>query len=476
MKNLKKFAEEICAILTSLLLIAIIIFAMKQESMLSLAILLSIVVLQMFLSNKKFPIFAWDMMLKVQFKACADASKVKTIKENKKEFLRFLLNSLFNGVKLFSFLCILYIAIRDYKDMLNPFGLIGMIITFLFLFKIFFFRIKNYLKKIRSIKKQVLGLSRVEEFGFVETTQHFISPVKGLYEKIMRLFIIIFLYLTFGTSLIWLVILGSMVYFFFSGTFKEFRKKVNESKIFADKILMCGIISVLVSSLIIQFRAMLSDFFYLLKNVFLDFFTIEIFNGFYVWTIALVLLLMLVSIMVIIMVHKDKKNERKKMEEQRIENEKRKMEKEERLARKEGLRKENSVYIANLEKGLQIFKRGALIEEVIGLAKRASVVDFEGVEKLNVKSLTKPRLISLLQISNIKQKIVWNSSDLNNVIKMFEYLYKKNYDDVNLLFIVALFDNFIEDLEPYRGYVGYNKILNSLKGVTIPFNKKRLYK
>ena len=96
------------------------------------------------------------------------------------------------------------------------------------------------------------------------------------------------------------------------GTFKEFRKKVNESKIFADKILMCGIISVLVSSLIIQFRAMLSDFFYLLKNVFLDFFTIEIFNGFYVWTIALVLLLMLVSIMVIIMVHKDKKNERKK--------------------------------------------------------------------------------------------------------------------------------------------------------------------
>ena len=162
-----------------------------------------------------FPIFAWDRMIKVQFKACANASKVKTIKENKKEFLRFLLNSLFNGVKLFSFLCILYITIRDYKDMLNPFGLIGMIITFLFLFKIFFFGIKNYLKKIRSIKKQVLGLSRVEEFGFVETTQHFISPVKGLYEKIMRLFIIIFLYLTFGTSLIWLVILVSMVYFFY---------------------------------------------------------------------------------------------------------------------------------------------------------------------------------------------------------------------------------------------------------------------
>lgn len=453
MKNLKKFAEEICATLVSLLLIAIIIFAMKQEIFSALAILLSVAMLQQSL-NKSLTIFSWRMKLRINFKACTDAPKINfrnTIKNNKREFCRFLLNSLFNTTKVLLFFSIIYVALRNNLSSLNFFGTPGVLIMLAALFFFIFSIFLNYQEKIRSVRKQVLGLSRSDD-KFAQTKQCFISPFGGICEMLMVLTIFFVLYLTFGTNLIWLTMLMLIFYFLFSGM-----KKIN-------KIIAYIIVGGILLSLIVQFWGELFSFF-----------IIEIFYGFYVWTITLVLLLILISIKVVLIVYKNQKNEREKKEEQRRESERRERERKERAVGRETLRRENSFYIENLEKGLQFYKRTASAKEVIGLAEKSNKVDFEGVEGFNAKLLTGFSMISLLQISDIKQKIVWDGQSLDNIIKMFEHLYKKKYNDEELNSISSLFNRFISDLKAYKEYAGYDKLVDNLKGVAIPFNKKELF-
>lgn len=425
-----------------------IFHSLTKPFFLALTILAIVGVAQIVLSLSFSEILSWEA---ARYRSFNDLFKRNDYGE--KSRLMFILSGLLNITKVANIFGLFFIIIRDYKDTLNPFGEIGfMLVTVSFL-----------ILALIIFKKRIKGkvLNRV-------------GVIWSLIELLVLLIIACFLYLTFASNLIWITVLSLVLFIFFSSYFSSLDETSWATTFFSSLIA----IIILIASLITQFWKEIGKFFLSVWNFLGDtlysigrFLNIEILPGFSIWLSILVLLSTLLLIAVIVVVRRARKIKKEEEKERKIkEQEMAKM-----LVEQNNKIVEAQNLIKQLRENLSELDSAISLEGLVNLAKKGKEVNYKGAEKINIKALASVNLLPLLEISKIKGQITWSPADLESVINLFDYLYEKSYNDEDLVSILKVFKNLLDEINPYKEYIGYSKLERMLQGTSIPMDKDYLW-
>lgn len=418
----------------------VLFFALKQTFAIGLVMLLTSLVIQFLVSRKDEHQFGWS-----QYRYLYD------INDDVSEILEKIQNILFNLVKVASALGTFLLVYLNFSSQLNPLGKLGIVIfiSLMIIFMVLLSFVEH--KKNYEVLRRSLGL-------------------------IVLLATIGFTYMTFGTQLVWIPFLVSVIFGELHG-FEEIEDALSKkdledgfgSFLFSITLLLASIIST-----IIQFWSYIANVIISIWNFLVKVGTYELIIGKPVWVIVLILV-SLAAIIYPAVFFTNKAYE--KRECQKMEKEKAVKAAEEKKAKELKDAKDKEAERVASEKKWQeindlagVLKgRFANIDELTFIA--VTSVKFNCLHKFSIKHLAGVYLNGYFTISKIKKQIVWDPT-LTHVLNLYAYLYERNYEDDNLESISYVLDKLATYLSDYKEYVGYKEIKEQIQKTKIPVNWK----
>ena len=231
----KVFLRGVALVLVPAMFIIALFFALNQSFGISLTIIISLFIVQLLLSKKYKESFQWIRYKNFNFQELTEEGKFYKS-----------LNILFNATKILSVLGVLELVYINYSEILNPFGGLGVAI----------------LVCLAIIGILIISLSGRNKHGVC--LQNY-QIVRGCFAVVTMMLIVSFVYLTFGTQLIWVIFLAMLSFAFFSGN-REIEEGFNIEE---DKLSFCSFAATLIVAIvstIIQFWSYISNFFSIIGN------------------------------------------------------------------------------------------------------------------------------------------------------------------------------------------------------------------
>ena len=437
----KVFLRGVALVLVPAMFIIALFFALNQSFGISLTIIISLFIVQLLLSKKYKESFQWIRYKNFNFQELTEEGKFYKS-----------LNILFNATKILSVLGVLELVYINYSEILNPFGGLGVAI----------------LVCLAIIGILIISLSGRNKHGVC--LQNY-QIVRGCFAVVTMMLIVSFVYLTFGTQLIWVIFLAMLSFAFFSGN-REIEEGFNIEE---DKLSFCSFAATLIVAIvstIIQFWSYISNFFSIIGNFIVKVGTYEFLPGGQVWVAILVISVLAAIVFLGIYIGK---KDREKREYLRLQKEKEAIVAEEKKIRDEEkarseaadktLKEETTKMITELS--AQLKDRAAKIKEIVFLSRARLKFDDSYLDNFSVDALTDIELERFFTISGIKKQIVWDP-DFELVMKMYAALYGRYYEDSNLVKIIVRFEKLVSYLNKYKEFIGYPVIKGKISETKIP--------
>ncbi|MFZ4632333.1 MAG: hypothetical protein ACOYL8_04005 [Patescibacteria group bacterium] len=432
--------------------IAILVIAINQTFAVGLIAIVSSLIIQLTLRRKAGDKFAWSKYL------CFSYRGFTKDEMDKKTF-----NILFNLARVLTIFGLFYLIYVNYSEILNPFGIIGVLLL------------------VSLMIIAVLSLS------FNRLIRKY-QAIRGILATLVGLTIICFVYMTFKTQLIWVLLIPAIMFSAFDG-FIEIEKAWVKKDVFVGISIAGTFLSAIVSTTI-EFWSYIASFFIVIGNFIAEvcsdianFLAIignlivkvgayEFFPSGQVWKVVLVLG---VGYALVFLVRYLGKKDRAKKEFLKLQEEKAKKAAEEKRVKDEEKRLSDAAKKAlqeNLYKTIDELARLAEqstlgLSNLVILSKAVNEFGFGFLDKFSVDSLVGIELEKFFTVSDIKQQIVWEP-DFELVMKMYAALYARNYKDNDLAKIIRRFENLVTYLRPYEHYSSYKLIAAKVGETSIP--------
>lgn len=415
--------------------IAVLLFALNQAFAIGLVLILALLIIQSMLCKKNADAFGWneyeDFILK---------NRDGNYKFNLK------LNILFNLTKVATVLGIFRLIYLNYSEILNPFGGLGITIF------------------IALTTISILAVSLNKHIRSYEV-------IRGGLGIIVGLTIVGFVYMTFGTQLIWIPLGVLMIFGMLFGAFKEIEDVMDGKD--ALSILLPIIISIVtLISTIIQFWSYIAGFFSIIGSFIANVATYELIPSIPVW---LMLLSAAFITIVILSAQYTGRKDREKRERLKLQNEKeakaieeKKIKDEQRASSEQAdktFKEETLKFIEALSISLK--DRSAKKNEVVLLSSAVVKFGYNYLQLFTASALTDIALVQFFIVSELKQQIVWEA-DFEVVLKMYTALYTRNYEDCDLAKIIGQFEHLVSYINPYKELYGYPQFKDKIEETKIP--------
>lgn len=416
MKKIVKFAlRTIVVLLVPAIFTGVSVFAISQSFLIGLIVLLSSSAIQIILAKKFSEQFAW-----------AEYDYLDFSRERYLAFERMSawINLLMNFVKVGTIGSIFYLLLQHFPT--NPFGRTGWIVT--------------------------LSLSAITLVIFmIKRTDGSYIKLRLVMSVVVAIGIVAGSYLYFGTQVIWLILLLSIVFGLMNG-FKELGDIISDDIPAMFSILLsASLLLTAIVSTIYQFRQAISDFsYYLFVGNNIDF------------TIVLQAIGLIAVIAVILL--SVKYYRRWKVRKLRELNRKQEAEA---AAKAKAQREEQERAITNnLLNIIATLESGDVLsnDKLVYLAQNLRSLNGS---KLAIEPLTKVEWSGFFTISNVKKQIVWDHR-LADVITLFNGLYNKSYNDKELRAITRSINalcRFVDNYKDFAGYEAFNDVLARAKDI-----------
>jgi heme exporter protein D len=404
---MKKFV----LLIVLLLFVALLFIAINQTVIISLIILLTLFVLQVIIArHSNYGIyFAWNAK-----KSCL------TNKRRKKVINYYVVyNLLFNTINILTILTMLTITLSSSEVFLSRINSTGVTIwTCISIILLVFYNLKSEKDIFYKFKGSLV-----------------ISTLTS---------IVYFSYLTFGTNFIWLSPAVLFLLYVIDGysnlEIDDYLKYYDSDHIYFGSLIISIVLS-LISLAVIYWENLVNFYYY--------FISIQVINGTYLW-VWLVSALSIFLIVVIANKEVRKKRKQRKLLEEKENRERRKQDKILQNEINEEIRKEN------IGKLLQKAENNKLsLSEVIYLSKNDREADISawGVRRVNLEKL--------ITVSHVKNQIIW-ARDLENILSYYNLLYNSKFSDDELVVIKNEVNSFIQSLQKYRDFYGYDILIKNI--------------
>lgn len=401
-KNQISFLRALKVLIVPAIFAGVAIFAVQQSFAIGLAILSVAVILQIVFETKHVlgGLFTWDH---------ADYFSDYKLKK-----INGLANVLFNLTKVLNFSAILYLMIRNYET--NSFGWIGFIIA------IGITIILSVLFIIKYSDRDYFCIRNVTVLGLI-------------------IAMISFVYLYFGSQLIWIPIIFLPV--FLLSIVEEVAGIIGDNKVVGLVLIL--ILSGIVST-VIQFFDPIANF-----AISLWWAVIGLPNWVHVVIVAIIICVALFFL------YRSLNKKGIAKENARIAKEKADKIAKENKEKKEAAEKE-LVDRRQKVNNLVLLTEDLKKEDLIFLAGNINLIDFSEVVCYHIAKFSV--MMQFFEISKIKKHIVWDNS-LEEVLNLYKTCYQKIYKDDNLRNLVEALKRLKERLELYPDYQGYKKIMDT---------------
>jgi hypothetical protein len=430
--------KVVSVIFLTALFIAVVLFALTQSFGVGLVIILGALIVHFLLGYNYPKSFFWG-----EYRGLSLAGY-----SNKEKFSK-TLNIVFNLVKVLTALSVFRLIYINYSETLNHFG--GIAITLIVVLAV--------------ILILIMSLNRDERDYRL---------VRGSLAVLVGLVIISFACMTFGTQLIWIPFVVSLIFGLMFGAFNEigeiFLGKKKGDHIAISLLIILFLVSIV--STVIQFWSSIVSFFVNVWTIIVAIFSFKLIAGLPLWSVFLIIIalatLYYISLYLIRKSNTKKQllaNEAKKAEEKRLKAEKEAEEKKNKDLAIENKWKEINALAISLK------EKTATVDDLIFIARTCVVDRFDCLHKFSVKSLTAVSLDNLYIISDVKKQIVWKQ-DFLNILCLYSDLYGKNYQDEDLKSIITVFDSSLKHLSKYQDYDGYKGIIKKISETGIPASKE----
>ncbi len=426
-----------------IIIVAIMFIALSKSFAIGLTVIISLLVVELLLGRKYRESFYWSEYRNFRFWGMTGEAKFNKY-----------LNILFNATKVITVLGLLCLICQNFSEILNPFGGLG---------------------KTILVCSTLIGILIVCSGGYNKRGNYFESyeKVRASFALAILLTIVSFVYMTFGTQLIWIPLLATIMLTLFEG-YEELGERFNQEE-YAFGVYSAGAaFSAAIISTIIQFWSHIAYFFVTIWNFIVKVGTYEIISGGQVW-VAVLIISMFVTL---ISVSRSRgRKDRAKREALKLQNEKeadakreRGIKENEKIAAKEAEEAFKEKTIKMVEALVDSTKdRDAKIDEIVMLSKAVYKFGYSYLNRFSVKSLAGIVLSNFFTISEIKKRIVWGA-DFEYVLCMYADLYQRNYEDADLDKIISLFNCLVSYLSSSKEFSGYTKIVEKIQETKIPVN------
>lgn len=442
----KTILKVISVVFLPTIFIGILLFALNQSFGVGLTVIVSSLVVQFMLSRKYRDSFHWNTY--EHFRFWGLTGEIKFYKT---------LNILFNATKVATVLGILRLVYLNYSEILNPFGSLGItIFVCLTIIGILIISLSSYNRRGNYLRAY--------------------EKVRGNLAIVVVLMVVSFVYLTFGTQLIWIPFLAMLAFSLFDGCGEiEEVLNIDENNLHIGSLLVILLTAIISST--IQFWDGIANFFMTIWAFLVKVGMYEFIPGGYVWVVFLVIAVLAI---IIILARYQGRRDRAKREYLRIQNEtkeilaKEKLQREEqskdRKIREEEEKQKEKLFvektwkeIAALEEVLE--KRDITMKELLHISSVYS--RFDCLSRFKVKHLTAIPLKDYFVISLVKKQIVWPAS-FTSLINMYGFLYSKNYYDGDLKLIISILNDLLTYLGEYKEFTGYKEMEKLIQKTEIP--------
>ncbi|MFZ4648368.1 MAG: hypothetical protein ACOYMB_01890 [Patescibacteria group bacterium] len=345
-------------------------------------------------------------------------------------------NIIYNLIKIAISLGVLRLIYLNFSALFNPFGSLGISISI----------------SVTLILIILLSFSR--NFGPYEKLRLYLGIVVGLS-------IIIFTYLVFGTQLIWIPFVLSIIFGLLFGGFNDIDNKEHIVSVIMPILLLLTAIT----STAIQFWNGIGNFFAIIWKFIVRVGTFELAPALSIW---LILLTLTILIGMYLLIRGYTRIQNRKAEALKVKKEKEEKAIKEKAERETENTKRNDLAVKKVE------ERRAFIEKMISTIeidgedyiKLILAIKEEGAyERFTVQLLTSIELKNYFTPSTVKKQIVWPDS-FKNVLEFYNTIYKRNFVDKDLELIVTRLKELSEFLSSYSNYNGFDQITKIINDTT----------